>query len=103
MIIRAPALPSRCFAIASPVILLRLQRLGGLDGVVFTAGVGENAAPVRSAICRACAWLELELDEAANKDHSKRISTPDSRVGAYVIRTDENLMIARHARALLGS
>lgn len=77
--------------------------LGGLDGVVFTAGVGENAAPVRSAICRACAWLGLELDEAANNEHSKRISTPNSRVGAYVIRTDENLMIARHARALVGS
>ena len=77
--------------------------LGGLDGVVFTAGVGENAAPIRSAICRACAWLGLELDEGANKEHSKRISTPISRVGAYVIKTDENLMIARHARALVVS
>jgi acetate kinase len=77
--------------------------LGGLDGIVFTAGVGENAAPVRSAICRACSWLGLELDEAANGEHKKRISTPDSRVGAYVIKTDENLMIARHARALVGS
>jgi acetate kinase len=72
--------------------------LGGLDGIVFTAGVGENAAPVRSAICRACSWLGLELDEAANGEHKKRISTPNSRVGAYVIKTDENLMIARHAR-----
>lgn len=77
--------------------------LGGLDGVVFTAGVGENAAPVRSAICRACAWLGLELDEAANQEHSKRISKTNSRVAAYVIKTDENLMIARHARALVGS
>ena len=77
--------------------------LGGLDGVVFTAGVGEKAAPVRSAICRACAWLGLELDEAANRDHRTRISTPKSRVAAYVIKTDENLMIARHARALVGS
>jgi len=77
--------------------------LGGLDGVVFTAGVGENAAPIRSAICRACAWLGLELDEGANKEHSKRISTPNSRVGAYVIKTDENLMIARYARALVVS
>jgi acetate kinase len=77
--------------------------LGGLDGIVFTAGVGENAAPVRSAICRACSWLGLELDEAANGEHKKRISTPNSRVGAYVIKTDENLMIARHARALVGS
>ena len=74
--------------------------LGGLDGIVFTAGVGENAAPVRSAICRACAWMGVELDEAANRRHQTRISTPKSRVAAYVIKTDENLMIARHARAL---
>jgi acetate kinase len=77
--------------------------LGGLDGVVFTAGVGENSAPIRSAICRACGWLGLELDEAANSEHRTRISTPKSRVAAYVIKTDENLMIARHARALVGS
>ena len=77
--------------------------LGGLDGVVFTAGVGENAVPVRNAICRACGWLGLELDEAANREHHMRISTPKSRVAAYVIKTDENLMIARHARALVGS
>src|SRR5262245_8934076 len=77
--------------------------LGGIDGIVFTAGVGENAAPVRSAICRACSWLGLELDEAANREHKRRITTPSSRVGAYVIKTDENLMIARHARALVGS
>jgi len=76
--------------------------LGGLDGIVFTAGVGENAAPVRSAICQACAWLGLELDEAANREHKVRISTSKSRVAAYVIKTDENLMIARHARALVG-
>jgi acetate kinase len=77
--------------------------LGGLDGIVFTAGVGENAAPVRRAISRACAWLGLELDEAANREHKQRISTLHSRVAAYVIKTDENLMIARHARALVGS
>jgi acetate kinase len=77
--------------------------LGGLDGIVFTAGVGENAAQVRSAICRACAWLGLELDETANWDNRERISTPNSRVGAYVLKTNENLMIARHARALVGS
>jgi len=77
--------------------------LGGLDGIVFTAGVGENAVAVRSAIGRACSWLGLELDEAANREHRTRISTPKSRVAAYVIKTDENLMIARHARVLVGS
>jgi acetate kinase len=77
--------------------------LGGLDGIVFTAGIGENATPVRSAIGRACGWLGLELDEAANRERRTCISTPKSRVTAYVIKTDENLMIARHARALVGS
>ena len=75
--------------------------LGGLDGIVFTGGVGENAAPVRSAICRSCQWVGLELDEAANRRRDARISAPQSRVAAYVIATDENLMIARHTTALL--
>jgi acetate kinase len=77
--------------------------LGGLDGIVFTAGVGENAAPVRDAICRACAWLGVALDDAANQEGRQRISAPGSRVAAYVLKTDENLMIARHARALVAS
>lgn len=75
--------------------------LGGLDGIVFTGGVGENAAPVRAAICGTCRWLGLDLDEAANRRRDERISAPHSRVAAYVIATDENLMIARHTRALL--
>ena len=76
--------------------------LDGLDGIVFTAGVGENAAPVRSAICQACAWLGVELDVPANQENKERISTSRSHVAVYVIKTDENLMIARHARALVG-
>ena len=90
-----------CYRVAGHIGSLT-SALGGLDGIVFTAGVGENAAPVRSAICRACAWLGLELDEAANRENKERISAPDSRVAAYVIKTDENLMIARHAHALVG-
>jgi acetate kinase len=89
-----------CYRVARHIASLAAA-LGGLDGVVFTAGVGENAAPVRGAICRACAWLGLEFDEAANREHKERISTPNSRVAAFVIKTDENLMIARHARALV--
>ena len=89
-----------CYRVARHIASLAAA-LGGLDGVVFTAGVGENAALVRAAICHACAWLGLELDEAANREHKERISTPKSRVGGYVIKTDENLMIARHARALV--
>ena len=91
-----------CYRVASHIGSLAAA-LGGLDGIVFTAGVGENAAPVRAAICRACAWLGLELDETANREHKQCITRPDSRVAAYVIKTDENLMIARHARALVGS
>ena len=75
--------------------------MGGLDGIVFTAGVGENAAPIRDAVCRACAWLGVELDEAANAARGPCITTPRSRVAAFVIPTDENLMIARHTSALV--
>jgi acetate kinase len=75
--------------------------MGGLDGIVFTAGVGENAAPVRAAVCGACAWLGVELDPAANASHGPRISRRGSRAAAYVIPTDENLMIARHTRAVI--
>src|SRR5579862_8965643 len=89
-----------CYRVARHVASLAAA-LGGLDAVVFTAGVGENAAPVRAAICRACAWLGLDLDEAANRDHRPWISTPSSRVKALVIATDENLMIARHTRAVI--
>ena len=74
--------------------------LGGLDGLVFTAGVGENAAPVRATICRDCAWLGLDLDDDANARNGPRISSSRSRVSAYVVPTDENLMIARHARTV---
>jgi acetate kinase len=76
--------------------------LGGLDGLVFTAGVGENAAPVRAAICQACAWLGIELDAGANAAHASCITGAGSRVVAHVIPTNENLMIARHTLAALG-
>ena len=70
--------------------------MGGIDGFVFTAGIGENAAPIRSAVCRGLAWLGLELDEAANARNGPRISTAGSRVSAWVIPTDEERMIAHH-------
>ncbi|MGH7046080.1 MAG: acetate/propionate family kinase [Stellaceae bacterium] len=89
-----------CYRVAGHIGSLAAA-LGGLDAIVFTGGVGENAAAVRSAVCGACRWLGIELDAAANLHHQKRISTPGSRTAAYVIKTDENLMIARHARALV--
>jgi acetate kinase len=77
--------------------------LEGLDAIVFTAGIGEHAAPVRERICRAAAWLGVELDAAANAAAGPRISTAASRVAAWVIPTNEELMIARHTRALVGA
>ena len=75
--------------------------LGGLDAFVFTAGVGENSAPIRARIAERLAWLGAELDPAANVAGASRISAPASRVALYVIPTDEELMIARHTHALV--
>lgn len=75
--------------------------LEGLDALVFTAGIGEHAAPVREAICRRCAWLGLELDAAANAAHGPRISAEHSRVAAWVIPTDEEALIARQTLDVL--
>jgi acetate kinase len=79
--------------------------LGGLDAVVFTAGIGENAPAIRAAVAERAAWLGLELDLAANEIRgggARRISTPASRVAAWVIPTDEEAMIARHTLAAVG-
>lgn len=73
--------------------------LGGLDGLVFTAGIGEHAAEIRARILKACAWLGVLLDAEANHTGGPRISTVDSDVSAWVIPTNEELMIARHTRA----
>jgi acetate kinase len=76
--------------------------LGGLDALVFTAGIGEHSAAIRRRICEASAWLGVVLDPAANTSHGPRISAENSRVSAWVIPTNEELMIARHTGALLG-
>jgi acetate kinase len=75
--------------------------LGGVDAIVFTAGVGENSAEIRARVCRAARWLGVELDDAANAVGGPRISTATSRVAAWAIATNEELMIARHTEALL--
>jgi len=75
--------------------------MGGIDGFVFTAGVGENAPAIREALATRLAWLGLELDPAANAKGAGRISTKRSRVACYVIPTDEELMIARHTLCVL--
>ena len=75
--------------------------LGGLDALVFTAGIGENTPSIRARVCRAVAWLGIELDESANTDGGPRISRAGSRTSAWVLPTNEELMIALHTRAAL--
>lgn len=76
--------------------------LCGVDGLVFTAGIGENSAAIRARICAASAWLGLDLDPDANARGGPRISSAASRVSAWVIPTNEELMIARHSARVLG-
>ncbi len=75
--------------------------LGGLDALVFTGGIGENSAEIRAEICRQIAWLGLELDSLANQLAAPMLSTGQSRVAVWVVKTDENLVIARHTLSLL--
>ena len=75
--------------------------LGGLDALVFTGGIGENAASIRARVCRDASWLGLELDEEANAKGGPCISWRESRMSAWVIPTNEELMIALHTRQLL--
>jgi len=76
--------------------------LGGIDALVFTAGIGENSAEIRSRICLSSAWLGVKLDPDANKRSGPRFSQEGSTVSAWVIPTNEELMIARHTWLLLG-
>jgi acetate kinase len=75
--------------------------LGGLDGLVFTAGIGEHAPSVRAEICARLAWLGVSIDLAANASGVARISTAGSPVEVRVMPTDEEAMIARHTKAAL--
>ena len=77
--------------------------LGGLDGLVFTAGIGENSASIRAAVCEGMDWLGIALDPARNAARETVISSPASRVTVLRIPTDEERMIATHALALLGT
>jgi acetate kinase len=95
--------------LAVELFLYRIRRelgslaaaLGGLDALVFTAGIGENAPVIRSRVCRDAAWLGVEIDEAANAAGRGCISTASSRVAVWVIPTNEEVMIARHTQRLL--
>ena len=106
---KPPTTPSEVLPVLLPWAkeMLGGRRLAALGHRVVQGGVrhtrheqGENAATVRASILQGCRWLGLELDGSANRRHGPLISKAGSRVAAYVISTDENLMIARHTRAL---
>ena len=92
----------RSLRLAPRLVRRRLAAaLGGLDGIVFTAGIGEHSASLRRSVCRAAAWIGVTLDDEANASGVSRISTPGSRVSAWTVPTDEELMIARHTKRIL--
>ena len=76
--------------------------LGGLDALVFTAGIGEHAPEIRRRVCEKSTWLGLDIDVAANEAGGSRITKTDSKTSAWMIPTDEDLMIARHTWHLIG-
>jgi acetate kinase len=74
--------------------------LGGLDALVFTGGIGENAAAIRERVCRDAAWLGVQLDAEANNAGARVVTSAASRVTAFRVATDEEGVIARHTRRL---
>ncbi|MBN9447022.1 MAG: acetate/propionate family kinase [Bosea sp.] len=94
------ALDLFCFRITGEIGRLAMT-LGGLDAIVFTAGIGEHQPPIRAAVAERLRWLGLELDEAANAANATRVSRADARVAAFVIPTDEEAVIAEDALAVM--
>jgi len=77
--------------------------LGGIDALVFTAGIGEHAAEIRRRVCEDAAWLGVDLDQSANEAGGTMITRPGGRTSAWAIPTDEDLMIALHTWTLLNT
>lgn len=88
------------FRIAGEICRLA-STLGGLDGLVFTAGIGENQPIIRERVADRLLWLGVELDAAANGRNASKISTPTSHVAVHVIPTDEEQMIADECLSVL--
>jgi acetate kinase len=99
--------PDAAFAVDYFVHRVALQAgmlaaaLQGLDGFVFTAGIGENSVGIRARIAERLEWLGVSLDPVENARHSPRISRGDSKIPVYIVPTDEELMIAQHTLSLL--
>jgi acetate kinase len=96
----AAAIELFCWHIARQTAALTVA-LGGLDGIVFTAGIGAHTPLVRARACAHLSWLGAAIDDAANARGDRRISSADSRIAVLVIPTDEEAMIARHTQAVL--
>ncbi len=94
------AVTQYCYRVARHIGSLAAA-LEGVDALVFTAGIGENAPAVREAVCRGSAWLGVALDGDANRAGGPRISAEGSRVSCWVVPTDEELVIAGHCRRVL--
>lgn len=86
---------------AAQEVAVMANTLGGLDGLVFTGGIGEHSKEIRSAIAERLVWLGLRIDAVANDEGRERIDAMDSTVKAFVIRTDEEMTMARHCAAML--
>ena len=78
-----------------------ISSLGGLDGLVFTAGIGEHSAPIRAAVCDRLVWMGVRIDAAANAADASCISTTDSKIEVRVIATDEEAVMARHTNTII--
>ena len=91
-----------CYAIAKYAGAYAVA-LGGLDALVFTAGIGENSVPVRAAVCMRLVSLGVQLNPAANAAGGPCISSADSKVSVWVIPTNEEAMIAQHTLALISA
>ncbi|MDX5363271.1 MAG: acetate/propionate family kinase [Pseudazoarcus pumilus] len=96
----AEAVELFCYRAAREIGSL-MAALGGLDALLFTAGIGEHSAPVRARICELLGWTGLRLDGARNTEHAARIEAADSGIAVAVVPTDEEGMIARYTRNLL--
>jgi len=106
--LEASDLPQAAEAIAYFVARIRRELaalaadLGGLDAVVFTGGIGENSARIRASVLEGMGWMGIALDPQANAARGPLISKPDSAVRAFVIKTDEEAMIAQHTMRTAG-
>jgi acetate kinase len=96
----AEAVEFFCYRIARELGSLAAA-LGGLDAIVFSAGIGEHAAPVRARVCELSGWLGVQLDAGANRENRTRLHVPDSKVRVFVVPTNEELMIAMHTRSVV--